>query len=827
MKRSRNMSFMRKSLRNLSRYDRVLRVLVACVFAMGIFGCSSITEFRALEATVSIASSVSSIGAGSSAVLTVSATNATAVVVTGTDGSSYTFSPSGGSQTVTPAATTTYTATATSSTGKITATATVTVNAAVTTTVSMTANPSSMSVGSSSVLTVSATNALAVKITGSDGSTYILPASGGTQSVTPSTTTTYTATATGVTSSVTASITVTVIAASPTASITAVPSSVTAGTASVLTVTATNSVSVVVMGSDGSRYILSPTGGTQPIIPPATTVYTVTAMAQSGSTVTASTTVTVIPAASLQSINHVVFMLQENHTFDNYFGMLNPYRIKNSLNIGADGKTYNVDGIDDKLSLINNQSDQGSIYPLFKLTSSCIDDLTSSWLESYGDVSRYNFSPTRGIDMDGFVHTAQNFANNCAASNGTRCSGTFTDFNGRRAMGYYDEGFLNYYYYMASQFSLSDRWFSPVSSKSTPNRIATFTGGTTEGLVFDPGTDDHLSQLDISTIFQKLDQNNVSWKIYYTVTQGACLDQTECAGRSASERYPATDFGYFTYSYRYMYQNPNGVACVAPTQPSAVVGDTTNSFCIDPLHVAPLSTYFADVANGTLPSFAFIEAGYGRNDEHPGSGQPILLGQQQVANVINSLMVSPSWKDSAFFFAFDEGGGPYDHVPPVPGHSNDKTTSALGSTPVASIPDIQSISVNPDTYTPCVPPGGTQTLHCDLTIDNPGGHSTDAAAIQGFAAQLGFRIPNMVISPFTRKHFVSHTPMDHTAILKFVENRFIGSSAHLTARDNAQPNLLEFFDFATTPWATPPTPPAPVSNQSLGYDACRPQTLGP
>ena len=827
MKRSRNMSFMRKSLRNLSRYDRVLRVLVACVFAMGICGCSSITEFRALEATVSIASSVSSIGAGSSAVLTVSATNATAVVVTGTDGSSYTFSPSGGSQTVTPAATTTYTATATSSTGKITATATVTVNAAVTTTVSMTANPSSMSVGSSSVLTVSATNALAVKITGSDGSTYILPASGGTQSVTPSTTTTYTATATGVTSSVTASITVTVIAASPTASITAVPSSVTAGTASVLTVTATNSVSVVVMGSDGSRYILSPTGGTQPIIPPATTVYTVTAMAQSGSTVTASTTVTVIPAASLQSINHVVFMLQENHTFDNYFGMLNPYRIKNSLNIGADGKTYNVDGIDDKLSLINNQSDQGSIYPLFKLTSSCIDDLTSSWLESYGDVSRYNFSPTRGIDMDGFVHTAQNFANNCAASNGTRCSGTFTDFNGRRAMGYYDEGFLNYYYYMASQFSLSDRWFSPVSSKSTPNRIATFTGGTTEGLVFDPGTDDHLSQLDISTIFQKLDQNNVSWKIYYTVTQGACLDQTECAGRSASERYPATDFGYFTYSYRYMYQNPNGVACVAPTQPSAVVGDTTNSFCIDPLHVAPLSTYFADVANGTLPSFAFIEAGYGRNDEHPGSGQPILLGQQQVANVINSLMVSPSWKDSAFFFAFDEGGGPYDHVPPVPGHSNDKTTSALGSTPVASIPDIQSISVNPDTYTPCVPPGGTQTLHCDLTIDNPGGHSTDAAAIQGFAAQLGFRIPNMVISPFTRKHFVSHTPMDHTAILKFVENRFIGSSAHLTARDNAQPNLLEFFDFATTPWATPPTPPAPVSNQSLGYDACRPQTLGP
>ncbi len=52
---------------------------------------------------------------------------------------------------------------------------------------------------------------------------------------------------------------------------------------------------------------------------------------------------------------------------------------------------------------------------------------------------------------------------------------------------------------------------------------------------------------------------------------------------------------------------------------------------------------------------------------------------------------------------------------------------------------------------------------------------TDAPAVQGFAAQLGFRLPNMVISPFTRKHYVSHIPMDHTAIIKFVESRFIGA----------------------------------------------------
>jgi phospholipase C len=608
--------------------------------------------------------------------------------------------------------------------------------------------------------------------------------------------------------------------------LTSSPASVTSGSPSVLTVNASYATSVVVTGSDGSSYTLPSSGGTQSVTPTGTTTYTATATSQSGTKVTAATTVTVIPATSLQAVNHVVFMLQENHSFDNYFGMLNPYRIKNKLNIGADGNTYNVDGIDDKLNLITNQSDEGSVYAPFKLASSCVEDLTSSWLESYGDVSRYDFSPTRALNIDGFVHTAENFAKNCAASNGAHCSGTFTDFNGKRAMGYYDEGFLNYYYYMASQFAVSDRWFSPVSSKSIPNRIATFTGGTTQGLAFDPGSDDHLSQLDIPTIFEKLDQSKVSWKIYYTVTQGSCLDQEDCVGQSAGAKYPATNFGYFSYSYQYLYGNPNGAACVAPTQPSSVVGDTTNSFCIDPNHIAPLSSYYTDLANGTLPSFSFIEAGYGRNDEHPGSGQPILLGQQQVANVVNAFMTSPSWKDSIFFLSYDEGGGPYDHVPPVQGHSNDKTTSALGSTSVANIPDISTISVNADSFNPCTSPVGAPTIHCDLPSSNdPGAHSTDAAAIQGYAAQLGFRVPNLVISPFTRKHFVSHTPMDHTAILKFVENRFIGASAHLTARDNAQPNLLEFFDFNSTPWATPPTPPTPVSNQSLGYDACTPQTF--
>jgi phospholipase C len=585
-------------------------------------------------------------------------------------------------------------------------------------------------------------------------------------------------------------------------------------------VSATNSTQVTVSGTDGSTYTLQPTGGTQSVSPAATATYTAMASGVAGKA-TATATVTVTAAASLQSIDHVIFMLQENHTFDNYFGMLNPYRQTNGLSVGDDGKTYNVDGIDDKLTTISNADDEGTSYPLFKFTSSCIDDESSDWLASFGDVNTYNFSSTRPIQMGGFVHNAEGYAKNCAATPAGTCSGSFTDLTGQRSMGYYDQGFLNYYYYMASQFALSDRWFSPVASKSIANRIATFTGGTTQGLVNDPGNDDHLSQLNIPNIFEELDQANVSWKIYYTVTDDLCLDGDDCS-TSANANYPATDFESLSYSYQYLYQNPTGAACTAPTQPSSVVGDTANSFCIDPNHIAPLSSYFSDLANGTLPSFAFIEAGYGNNDEHPGSGQSILAGQAQVANIVNTFMGSSSWKDSVFFLAYDEGGGPYDHVPPVPNQSNLNTDSSLGT-----IPDISTIAVNPDSYNPCVPSGGTPTTHCDLTATDPGANAGDAAAVSGFAAQLGFRVPNMVISPFIRKHYVSHIPMDHTAVIKFVENRFIGSSAHLTARDAAQPSLLDFFDFINIPWATPPTPPAPVTAESLGHDPCTPTSFGP
>src|SRR4051812_6218128 len=173
----------------------------------------------------------------------------------------------------------------------------------------------------------------------------------------------------------------------PTVNISANPASVSAGEASTLTVSATNASTVTVKDNvTGQSYPMASSGGTLSVTPQQTTTYTATATDANGAQKTASTTVTVGGTGDITAVNHIIFMLQENRSFDSYFGMLNPYRRAKGWNVGSDGKTYDVDGIDDKLNTISNQSDEGETFKLFHTTSSCLDDMTSAWLESYGDV---------------------------------------------------------------------------------------------------------------------------------------------------------------------------------------------------------------------------------------------------------------------------------------------------------------------------------------------------------------------------------------------------------------------------------------------------------
>jgi phospholipase C len=186
-------------------------------------------------------------------------------------------------------------------------------------------------------------------------------------------------------------------------------------------------------------------------------------------------------------------------------------------------------------------------------------------------------------------------------------------------------------------------------------------------------------------------------------------------------------------------------------------------------HLVSIDQYFTDVANNTLPDVAFIETGIETSadggtsalDEHPDANMQ--KGAAYVSKIINSLMNSSSWSSTAFFLAYDEGGGLYDHVPPQTAVVPDNIPPQLGPTN-----DVDDYS------------------------------------------RTGFRVPMIVISPFAKQGYVSHTVMDTTAILKFIETRF--GLPSLTNRDAAQPDMSEFFDFTNVPNQTAPSPPTQPTN---------------
>jgi phospholipase C len=134
-------------------------------------------------------------------------------------------------------------------------------------------------------------------------------------------------------------------------------------------------------------------------------------------------------------------------------------------------------------------------------------------------------------------------------------------------------------------------------------------------------------------------------------------------------------------------------------------------------------------------------------------------------------MTSSSWNDSAFIFTYDEFGGLYDHVAP-------------------------QAAVSPDGIAPR-----------DLL---PGDVCTAVTGPNCNFVYTGYRVPLIVVSPYAKKHYVSHTVMDTTAILNLIEQRF--GVAALTKRDAAQKSMTEFFDFNAPPWMTPPTPPVQITS---------------
>jgi phospholipase C len=194
------------------------------------------------------------------------------------------------------------------------------------------------------------------------------------------------------------------------------------------------------------------------------------------------------------------------------------------------------------------------------------------------------------------------------------------------------------------------------------------------------------------------------------------------------------------------------------------------------------STFTAAAAAGTLPAYVFLEPSWGStgNSQHPNYN--VALGEQLMHDVYYALRNGPAWPQTLLIITYDEHGGCFDHVPPPWGATPpDDTVGEFGFDFTRFGPRVPTVLVSP-----LIKPG---------TV---------------------FRVPN------------GSTPLDHTSILKTVENRW-GLPA-LTARDAAAPDVADVLTLGTPRTDDPLTgvtvPPADATPPAADQPSHLEEVLG-
>jgi phospholipase C len=289
-------------------------------------------------------------------------------------------------------------------------------------------------------------------------------------------------------------------------------------------------------------------------------------------------------------IRHFVSLMQQNRSFDHYFGTYP----------GADGTPEGT------CMPVNPARPDGRCVKPFNLGDRVVRDLPQdrrTFVRQYRDGR-----------MNGFVSATRE-------SSGINAS----------VMGYLDGNTIPYYWSVAKNYVLFDRFFTSTSSGSVRSAAYWVTGtpGNYSEQTIPPN-----GFGDLPTIFDRLQAKGISWKFYVQNYHPAVNFRNRGSGDLSSQVFWVPLLSYDRYI-----TNPNLSS-----------------------HTADLEEYFQDLENDTLPSVAYIVApAGGASEDVPGTAK---VGQRLVAKLLNSLMRSAQWKSSAFMWTYDGWGGWYDHVKP-------------------------------------------------------------------------------------------------------------------------------------------------------------------
>lgn len=293
----------------------------------------------------------------------------------------------------------------------------------------------------------------------------------------------------------------------------------------------------------------------------------------------------------LTPIHHVIYLMQENHSFDNYFGTYP----------GANGFPKDTCMPVDPENLVA----AGCVQP-FHIGNRAITDLGHS-------DAVYREQLNQG-QMNGFI-VAHNRRNS----------------DGALAMGYYDDRDLPFYWNIADQYVLFDNFFTSAVGGSVWNHNYWVAGapGSASNSVPVSGYGE-----EFITIFDRLEENGISWKFYVQNYDPRLTYRTLGEGGAKSSQVvwvPLLNIPRFL--------------------------DEPHLFA----KIVHLDEFYTDLRNGTLPAVAYIVPS-GASEHPPGS---IRSGQSFVKTLIHELMKSSSWANSAFIWTYDDWGGWYDHVAPL------------------------------------------------------------------------------------------------------------------------------------------------------------------
>jgi phospholipase C len=341
---------------------------------------------------------------------------------------------------------------------------------------------------------------------------------------------------------------------------------------------------------------------------------------------------------SLSDIEHFVFLMQENRSFDHYFGTLS-----------------GVAGFDDPAALpgvwrqhgydpaTQKASDAGYVLP-FRLNTQqgptldgdCINDPTHNWGPQH--------QCRNGGAMDQWVKVH-------VANDGAR--------NGPAVMGYYTRADLPVHYALADAFTVLDHYHCSVLGPTDPNRLYWVSAsidpdGEHGGPLLETPLTLPRNQYSWMTYPEALQDAGVSWKVYANKDVPIVSDVMLSGMLSCFKQYQ-------DHSSQ-LYQRG-----VRPTYPN---------------------NFRTDVENGTLPAVSWVVPNL-LKCEHP--ALPPALGAQGIVELLDILTSNPTvWEKTALIISYDENGGFFDHVPPPAAPPG--TPGEYVSVPLAGVSDSAGIA---------------------------------------------------------------------------------------------------------------------------------------